>query len=337
MNLELVDPETIAITDAFKQKAACAQLDDARWSPMLKCWLVAASESNVVNLAAMCSLPADIAALGPPPTEQVIIEDPATWLTLGPPPWEHQRHAVGACMAHLRAGARGFALLMEQRTGKTRCALEVASRLEASGVRRVLVVALKTPCSEWAKQAAEYLPMEHRLEILSGTPKKRRQMLEELTGFDGLSVAVVAFQSAWRTPELLAWGADLIVVDEMQHIKTPTSKQTKGVVKLAQGADYRLGLTGTAILQGPLDVFAQYLYVEPTLFGESFYAFKARYSVSEPVIGAGGRPLVVQGKNGKRYTPTQIAGYRRLVSLSHGGLLGPARGATSRGGGGARR
>jgi SNF2 family DNA or RNA helicase len=47
--------------------------------------------------------------------------------------------------------------------------------------------------------------------------------------------------------------------------------------KIGALAKYRLLLTGTVITNKPIDVFSQYKFVNPEIFGNSFYSFRNRY------------------------------------------------------------
>ena len=47
--------------------------------------------------------------------------------------------------------------------------------------------------------------------------------------------------------------------------------------RLGQQAGYRLLLTGTVITNKAIDVFSQFKFVNPDIFGQSFYAFRNRY------------------------------------------------------------
>src|SRR5690606_36031809 len=54
----------------------------------------------------------------------------------------------------------------------------------------------------------------------------------------------------------------------------------------------RLILTGTPVTQSPLDFFSQYKFLDPSIFGDSYYAFKARYAVEQPIGNSGGKRVV---------------------------------------------
>lgn len=49
------------------------------------------------------------------------------------------------------------------------------------------------------------------------------------------------------------------------------------MTKLARTARYRLLLTGTVITNKAIDVFSQYKFLNPAIYGNSFYAFRNRY------------------------------------------------------------
>ena len=77
--------------------------------------------------------------------------------------------------------------------------------------------------------------------------------------------------------QLLKYNADLIIADEGHKIKQHSTKQAKGVHKLGALADYRLLLTGTLITNKEMDVFSQYKFVNPAIFGSSFFTFRNRF------------------------------------------------------------
>ena len=86
------------------------------------------------------------------------------------------------------------------------------------------------------------------------------------------------YESAWRLEkDLTAWGPELIVADEGHKIKTHNISASKAMHRLGAKAGYRLLLTGTVITNKAIDVFSQYKFVNPAIFGHSFYAFRNRY------------------------------------------------------------
>ena len=93
-----------------------------------------------------------------------------------------------------------------------------------------------------------------------------------------LQVLVVNYESAWRLEkELAAWKPDCIVCDEGHKIKTHNIAASRALHRLGAKAKYRLLLTGTVITNKPIDVFSQYKFADPSVYGNSFYLFRNRY------------------------------------------------------------
>lgn len=113
--------------------------------------------------------------------------------------------------------------------------------------------------------------------VLTGSASKKADMLRSMHS-PYLQVAVVNYESAWRLEkELLSWDADLIIADEGHKIKTHNIAAAKTMHKLGAKARYRMLLTGTVITNKAIDVFSQYKFVNPDIFGKSFYTFRNRY------------------------------------------------------------
>lgn len=86
------------------------------------------------------------------------------------------------------------------------------------------------------------------------------------------------YESAWRMEkDLTAWKPDLIIADEGHKIKTHNIAASKALHRMGAKACYRLLLTGTVITNKAIDVFSQYKFLNPSIYGNSFYAFRNRY------------------------------------------------------------
>jgi SNF2 family DNA or RNA helicase len=81
------------------------------------------------------------------------------------------------------------------------------------------------------------------------------------------------------TENLLHRDFDLLVCDESHALKEPTSLRSKACYRLSQNIKHKIIMTGTPILNSPLDVFAQYRVLSPTVYGLSWYRFRARYAI----------------------------------------------------------
>jgi SNF2 family DNA or RNA helicase len=170
------------------------------------------------------------------------------------------------------------ALLMEMGTGKTITSIAVTGALYQAGrIRRVLVVAPLSILGVWDDEFAKFADFDYSLAVLEGSGAKKTDTLRHMRG-SHLQVAVVNYESAWRLEkELATWNPDLIIADEGHKIKTHNIAASKAMHRLGARARYRLLLTGTVITNKAIDVFSQYKFLSPAVFGQSFYAFRNRY------------------------------------------------------------
>jgi SNF2 family DNA or RNA helicase len=178
--------------------------------------------------------------------------------------------------------SRGYALLMEMGCGKTLVAIANSGHLYQTGrLRRVLVVAPLSILGMWEEEFSKYADFDYTLSVLTGSGSKKADTLRHLDGIP-LQVAVVNYESGWRLePELAAWlgkdGGSLIIADEAHKIKTHNTSVSKAMHRLGARADYRLLLTGTPITNRAIDVFSEWKFLNPSIFGNSFYSWRNRY------------------------------------------------------------
>lgn len=141
----------------------------------------------------------------------------------------------------------------------------------------MLIIAPLSILGVWDEEFVKFADYSYSLSILTGSNEKKTYTLQHMTG-PQLQIIVVNYESAWRLEkELLSWDADLIIADEGHKIKTHNISASKTLHRLGAKARYRLLLTGTVITNKALDVFSQYKFINPTIFGTSFYTFRNRY------------------------------------------------------------
>ena len=141
----------------------------------------------------------------------------------------------------------------------------------------MLIVAPLSILGVWETEFAQFAAFDYALAVLTGDSAKKADTLRHMNG-TALQVAVVNYESAWRMEqELSVWGPDLIVCDEGHKIKTHNISASKAMHRLGAKAGYRLLLTGTLITNKAIDVFSAYKFLNPAIFGTSFYAFRSRY------------------------------------------------------------
>lgn len=151
-------------------------------------------------------------------------------------------------------------------------------------IETVLIVAPTSVCAVWPKEFEDAATFKFKVNVLLGDKKQRLRELEALKAFPfkALKVAVINYESTWRDEifeALLDWKPDMVIADESQRIKTHDAQQSKAMHKLGDVAKYKLILSGTPVQNNAIDIFSQYRFLDPTVFGMNFYAFRNRYAI----------------------------------------------------------
>lgn len=132
-------------------------------------------------------------------------------------------------------------------------------------------------CGVWEEEFSKFADFEYELAILKGNTAKKTELLQKMQGHS-LQVVVVNYESVWRLEkEIAKWNPDFIIADESYRIKTHNTAASKAMHRLGTKAKYRMILTGTVITNKAIDIFSQYKFVDPTILGNSFYAFRNKY------------------------------------------------------------
>ena len=227
-------------------------------------------------------------------------------------PWEHQQRAFV-----LSRDLDEYAFYMEQRTGKSKVLIDTSAWQYSKGrIDGLLVIAPNGVDEDWLnKYFPEHWPQWAGAPILTHWEGKLRKKDEaalydpaRATAFHVLAMNIEAFSSSTRAREaaekFLRQFRCMMAIDEASMIKDPSSNRTKHLIKLGKLAVTRRILTGTPSTQSPLDVFAQFKFLNPHLLGfQSYYAFKARYADLLPE----GHGLVRHIQGARRFAPQIIA------------------------------
>ncbi len=211
--------------------------------------------------------------------------------------WKHQKRGVLFLRHLMDVGYRGGMLAFDMGTGKTRTALAFAS---SSGAKRVLVVCPKSVAPTWVREANRWYPEMSVLNLVSDESSQyKAYALSSFSSSDaGPYLVVVNYDSVIREPLLdalrgVSW--DLLVLDESHFVKNHESKRFRALKEVPRS--FTLALSGTPMVQGPLDIWSQAYLLDPRFLGKNYYAFRNTYAV------LGG------------YKSKQVVGYRRINRL----------------------
>lgn len=212
--------------------------------------------------------------------------------------FRHQVRAANMALIQLSSKpSAGFGLLFEMGCGKTLTAIAIMGALYCQHkITRVLVVAPSSVCSVWPHDLAAFAAFPYEVRVLLGEKKQRLEALHSLTDYPNtanrLLVAVINYEATHREgifEALDGYAADLIVCDESQRIKNPRAAQSRAVQMLGDRAACRLILSGTPVQNSVIDLYSQYRFLDPGVFGANFYAFRNRYC---QMGGYGGHEVV---------------------------------------------
>lgn len=147
---------------------------------------------------------------------------------------------------------------------------------------------------EWLDETlTKELPYGHgkrKWEVLAldktqGTVKKRTLLAKEAyeRASDKHPVVIVMNYEAAILEPFKKWALskpwDLVDLDESHKIKAPGGVTSRFCTSLGKRAQKRLCNTGTPMPHSPLDVYAQYRFLDAAIFGTSHHRFKQRFAV----------------------------------------------------------
>ena len=198
-------------------------------------------------------------------------------------PFEHQKEGINYGLSHNK-----WLLLDPPGLGKTLQAIYIAESLKEKGeIEHCLIIcgvnALKLNWQKEISQCSKYDSIiigrkENSKGIVSYSSIKERakQLKENINEF----FVIINIESL-RDQEVIKAITkgknkfDMIVFDEMHMAKSPKSQQSKGLLKLK--AKYQIGMTGTLIINNPLDAYLPLRWIEEE--NSTFSTFRDNYCI----------------------------------------------------------
>lgn len=194
-------------------------------------------------------------------------------------------YQVASCAQAIGNG-RGLMNGSEQGTGKTRSTL---AALAAFGAQKILVVAPKTVCIEWAKEAKKPTG------IFSGNPPyycvsyadgpiqwRAKEIASWLSSKDPVIVAInyESLPDLWdRLKKIISTDIlDAVVADESHKMKSDSGKASRVFREIAMRVRYCFCVSGTPIGNDIGDIFPQSQAVAPGLLAPNYADFMSRYA-----------------------------------------------------------
>lgn len=209
--------------------------------------------------------------------------------------WKNQDEAMQFVINH-----PACMLDMEMGTGKTRVAIDTAFFL--NGVHRVLVICPKAVVGVWRENLIKFAWGGRTWacwDDQKGTVQTKADSLKEYLKYKVLKqFVVINYDAVWRKPMgdlILKTDWDMVVLDESHRAKAAGSKISKFLYILGKRVERKMCLSGTPMANSPLDIYGQYRFLDPSIFGTNYYLFKQQYAV----MGGPDLKFVVGYKNQK--------------------------------------
>lgn len=200
--------------------------------------------------------------------------------TMKTKPWEHQIKALD----YLMTGTYG-ALYTDMGTGKTKVGIDL---IVNKGFVFTVIVGTKKSCGVWESEFTKHCDINRHnicvFNLSNYSTSNKILKLQEILAYQAKTgvkiVLIINYDSVWRRPfneSLIKTRIDCVICDESHRIKTPSSKCSMYLARLGKYVKYRYLMTGTPTTETPVDVYAQYKFLQPAIFGTNLNKFRDQY------------------------------------------------------------
>lgn len=284
-----------------------------KFDPKFKHWKVTMCRKNIEYLeriAQKCTIDAE--AMAAIKAHKVKTErPPITPFPLDYPfktqPFGHQRTALNLCW-----NVPYFALFMEMGTGKSKvCIDKAANHYQLGEINGLVITCPVSIRTNWVDELHSHCPVdlhwtwnrdENRWEspcicVVKFDTKADERRVEEFISMDApFKILIVGLESLSQasavdnpgkagraysvTERFMLAHRCMHAIDEAHGIKGHDSNRTVNCIQLGHLAKYKLLMTGSPILQGLLDLYSYFEYLDPNIIGlGDWYSFRARYAI----------------------------------------------------------
>ena len=175
--------------------------------------------------------------------------------------------------------------ILVHNSGKSRLAIDLINDLDA---KIVLILCPLRVVEVWRAQFLqfsvrhyEFLALDARAGSVSEKWARARDLYNWARERDQRVAICINYEGA-RIDPFASWALrvpwPVVIADENHKAKQPAGRTAKFLARLALNSHYRLGLTGTPMPHSPLDVWAQYRFLDRNIFDPTFGSFKLRYA-----------------------------------------------------------
>lgn len=194
-------------------------------------------------------------------------------------PWNHQHRAT-----HFASRRDDFALFFDMGTGKTKTAIDILRNWSyaKSKLLNTLILCPPIVIDQWLEEFGKHSHIPSGYIVpLKGSGTKRLATLRRHLESGIPHVYVTNYETLLMAPVfqlLLEAKIECLICDESHKLKSIKARRTKLAMVLADLIAKKLILTGTPILNTPMDIFSQYRILDGgSTFGKNFFVFRVKY------------------------------------------------------------
>lgn len=316
-----VKENKIMLFTEYSMKDICKAIPGSRWNPANRCWqypATATAARQILDAFKPSNGSAD-------PLHEIIkaekekeknvsaikkAEELPQPEGIKTPLWLHQKKSVA-----LANRLDGSMLSLDMACGKSLCAVSVIASNDY--MRLSFIACPKSVQAGWVKQFETHCINQPMVHVLKGSTADKKAQAEKLvmiaTATNKKLVLICNYESTFRTPladYLLAIKWDLVVADESHRLKSPGGRTSKFFQKLGKQARKRMCLTGTPLPNSILDIYGQYRFACPEVFGTSLTAMRTEYCV----MGGYQKHEVVAYRNQEEFTQKMYSRAFRVMA-----------------------
>jgi SNF2 family DNA or RNA helicase len=213
-------------------------------------------------------------------------------------PLNHQLEVIEKTRRH-----NHYALFWEVGTGKTYGVINIARAkyYEALRLKRTIVLAPISTLYGWKNEWVKFSTIpENKIDVITSSGKKRISQLESAL-FDTETkqakdkIIIINYEALVNTEVLdliMEWSPEVMICDESHLLKSGKARRTKACIKISDEVRSNSGnvflLTGTPILNSPIDIFWQFVILDGgDTFTRNFIAFRQKYFIDKNGAFAG--------------------------------------------------
>jgi SNF2 family DNA or RNA helicase len=155
------------------------------------------------------------------------------------------------------------------------------------GVKNGLILCPLAVLPVWRREFAKHAATSPRVLVLEGGSVAEKTEAADRFLKQGPGIVAINYDSA-RAEAFAKWSTkrrwDLVTLDESHRAKSASGKTSKLVHALGRLAGHRLCLSGTPMPHSPLDIYGQYRFAAPGIFGPSYVRFRSRYAITDKMF-----------------------------------------------------